>query len=73
MANWICAPTGDLSAAHALSRCFVYKILCPPLAEVLMLPYLAAQKYLVKSAEKPETQSAGERAEADLSAGSLVE
>jgi D-aspartate ligase len=45
----------------------------PSLAEVLMLPYLVAKKYLVKSAEKPETQAAGEPAEADLSAGTSVE
>jgi D-aspartate ligase len=38
----------------------------PSAAEVLMLPYLVAKKYFVKSTEKPETQAAGDREDADL-------
>lgn len=38
----------------------------PSAAEVLMLPYLIAKKYFVKSGAKLETQAAGDRKEADL-------
>jgi D-aspartate ligase len=38
----------------------------PSVAEVLMLPYLAAKKYFVKSGGKPETQAAGDREDPDL-------
>jgi D-aspartate ligase len=38
----------------------------PSVAEVLMLPYLAAKKYFVKSGRKPETQAAGDREDPDL-------
>ena len=38
----------------------------PSLAELVMLPYLVAKKYFVKSAGKPENQAAGDRKDADL-------
>jgi D-aspartate ligase len=44
----------------------------PSAAEVLMLPYLVAKKYFVKSTEKPETQAAGDCEDADLLVGGSV-
>ena len=45
----------------------------PSAAEVLMLPYLVAKKYFMRSGEKPEHQAAGERKDAGLpvSSGSV--
>jgi hypothetical protein len=33
----------------------------PSVAEILMLPYLATQKYIVKSGGSSQTQAAGDR------------
>ncbi|HTA24110.1 MAG TPA: hypothetical protein VK763_11290 [Terriglobales bacterium] len=45
----------------------------PSVAEVLMLPYLIRQKYLVKSGGKPENQSAGNGGAAELPSSRTVE
>ena len=63
---------------NSLKRTRVESVFClrdplPSVAEVVMLPYLIRQKYLVKSEGKPENQSARNAREAELPSKPAVE